>query len=149
MAALSAAVKLTSYGVPTSIKVPAGVADTFYQGAILSWLDATTHGVTPVSAAGLRFAGICLETVTGAAIGDEIEIAIDGLWKLPVAIANGYDADGELLYVDASAGSDNPADLLCATAATTDYGCARIEKWVDASNVLANIAIRADFSVHA
>ena len=144
--ALTKATQLTSFGTFRTIKVPAGVADTYFQGAVLSFLDATAAGVTPVPASGLRFAGICMETYTDAAVGDILEIAIDGLWKVPVAVANAWDAQGELIHVDISAASDDPGDLVITTA-TGDYGFGRCEKWIDASNLLANIGVRSAHAV--
>lgn len=110
MAALTADVHLAHKGDPKIIELPAAGADTFYVGAVAV---ADTGGRVQVAghASGDRFVGIVTEQKVATAQGDLVKIATGGTWLLPVA--GGAITDQEsTIYVDISAASDNPADLL-------------------------------------
>jgi len=93
-------------GEETSMK--SAVVDIFYQGAVIS--HAVAGGVTPVPVASGVFAGICAE-YKSAAIGDEICLYHGGTIGIPNTNFAAAHVSG-LCFVDFSAGSDNPADLI-------------------------------------
>jgi hypothetical protein len=100
-----------SRGFTRRVKVLNGVAsETYYKGATVSWLAAGK--ITPVHASGLTFAGIVAEASDGAiGTSDYVDIWIDG--EFLIAFTNAAQTDeGTGLYVDRSAASDNPADLV-------------------------------------
>lgn len=105
----------------------AAVADTFYQGGLCFTL--LHSGLSPVPATGAVLAGICAETKT-TAVGDEVAIITGEKIGIPNAVASSAALGvGMLVYVDVSAVSDNPADLLVSgvgTLQTGDFSIGRV-----------------------
>ena len=107
MAALTADLHMDSVGNPVKVALNSGVADTYFKGAMVFALAAGS--ITPVAAASLPFLGIVAEQVV-AAIGDEVDVFIDGyFWMAFVTPAVGN--EGEVLCMAADGTlSDNVAD---------------------------------------
>lgn len=114
----------------------AAVADTFYAGGC-AYL--TTSGITPVSAAGVKFAGLIAETVT-ASVGDKIPLVVAGQFGVSNTNFNNSSV-GRQAFIDVSAQSDNPADIIVSgvgTLATGDVSCGMVtaydldgKTWID------------------
>ena len=92
-------------------KLVNGVADeTYYKGAIVYYLAAGK--ITPVNAAGLVPAGIVAEASDGA-IGTSATVDVWIAGEFLIAYATPAQTDeGQMVYTDVSAASDNPAELL-------------------------------------
>lgn len=128
-----------------------GTSDIFYRGALCFWN--ATAGITPIPAAGLEFAGICVEPSNGATVLDvtRIKIATAGEWLLLYSGTPAATDVGTLLSVDVSAASDNPADLLLHSAgATGDFSIGVITEFVSAARgAWVNIERYTLATVHA
>ena len=108
------------------ISLEAGLADAFYDGAIIYTLAAGQ--VTPVNTtAGLQPAGINVGQITTTAAAELVEIATAGCWLINYTTPVQTD-EGTILSCDASAVSDNPADLNTGITATGDTTFAFIVK---------------------
>jgi hypothetical protein len=110
------------------LAVKAVGADTFYAGALV-FGDASNGKAQVTCASGDTFLGICARQVVATAADDLVEIYTAGLWLLPVTGAAEGDV-GELVCVDISANSDNPADLLVfadLTPATNDLAIGEVK----------------------
>jgi len=110
-------------------------ADTFYAGAIVVYDAATGFMQNPTGSAADEFAGIVAEQTTTTAQGDEVLVMTEG----EALIAYGTTAlqadEGDLLFRDITANSDNPADLLSATyAASADVAIGRIIRFESATD---------------
>lgn len=117
--ALSAAVELKSMEAGKNA-VTTGVAATIYEGSILCYLAAGE--VTNTPAVTLKFAGFAAETKT-ATDGGTIEAWRKGRVFVPNTGAALTD-DGELLYVDGSAGDNDPTGAgVTVTGAPGDDAC--------------------------
>lgn len=112
MAALTASVHLPYMGLATKIEVPAIGADTFYAGALV-YADAT-NGKAQVGslAAGDFFIGICAKKTVTTAADDLVPIYVNGVVGFPISGTTSADI-GKLTVIDASAITDNPADVKC------------------------------------
>ena len=111
-----------------------GVADIFYRGGLCYYLAA--GGITPVAAAGLEFAGICLEGSNGTTTSGttRVKVATGGEWLIKYSGTPALTDEGTLLDVDVSAASDNPADLILDSAgATGDFPIGKIVEFVSAT----------------
>jgi hypothetical protein len=93
---------------PTKFSFAAASADIFFKGALVYLIDA--GAALPVPAAGSSFCGICCKQVD-AGTGDEVECFIDGTFLMPYTTPAAGN-EGELLFCDLDALSDNPADML-------------------------------------
>lgn len=111
MAVLAADINVAAVGVPRIAGgFSANAADTYFKGSIV-WID-TGGGVQVTAAAGDRVLGVSTKNQVIAAVGDPVEVAVDGLfwfYSVPSGIAAAdegafllFDADGTL--------SDNIAD---------------------------------------
>lgn len=133
MAALTADIEMAHAGgfEIGKFALNGGVAsDIWYKGAILYYLAAGR--LTPVNTtAGLQPAGICLEQKTTTAVDEDIMTATKGCWRIVPASAALTD-EGALLSCDASAVSDNPADLDTGLSSTGDTAFAFVVKFDDA-----------------
>ena len=113
MAALSADSTAVSAhrGFTRRMMLTNGVAtETYYKGAIVSYL--ADGKITPVPASGLSFAGIVAEASDGA-IGTSTKVDVWTHGEFKIAYTNAAQTDcGFGVYVDRSAASDNPADLV-------------------------------------
>ena len=124
----------------------AGLADTFYQGALVWFETAAEGGITPVIAAGTEFAGVVIIPSDGATTADTTRVAIStrGSWLFPTVEANPEDFYGQTLYGDVSAASDNPADVLIAADTDTgDIAIGHADEYVSATAYWANIDNRS------
>lgn len=139
-------VGMTHQGNPTIISFGIGVADTFYKGALVFIDTGTGLAVTDGISDGDVFVGFAVENKV-AAIGDFIEVAIDGVWTFTnskMAIAE----SGENLIHDNSGDSNNPADLDSATGITEESG---IDQFIgtilhtDGVTVTVNLNVIAQF----
>lgn len=144
MANLTCIANLPTRGADvTSMK--AAVAATFYQGSVALF---AANGITNAVTSGLPFAGIVAETKT-AAVGDEIAVVVGGEVGLPTDKFAASDC-GTLCYVDVSALSNNPADLVPASAAGTgDVPIGQIQAYNLNGKVFVNLGIRAIAAAHA
>jgi hypothetical protein len=134
-------------GVIVTLPFINGVAsETYFLHGVISILAAGK--TTPVMAASLDQAGICVEASNGAiGTSDTVAIAINGVWMWAYtspAIAN----DGVHLFNVAATASDNPSDCTV-TATATNAAVGQIlchnsgitHGWVDlARKALARIA---------
>lgn len=129
MAALTADVSpsMASMWNPHSIEAEAGVIDTYYDGGVSYVLAAGR--ITPVNtAAGLQPLGLNQGQVTTTATsGQTVKVACTGLWLINYATPALTD-EGVLLSADASALSDNPADLDTGLTSTGDTAFAFVVK---------------------
>ena len=113
MAILSAdsTLDLRTRGPIKTRRLTNGVAsETYYHGATVSYLAAGK--ITPVHASGLSFAGI-VSVASDGAIGTstKVEVIIAGEVHIPYTNFALTD-EGFGVYIDRSAASDNPADLV-------------------------------------
>ena len=112
-----------------------GVADIFYKGGLCFYLAA--GGITPVAASGLEFAGICLEGSNGTTTSGTTRIKVaapHGQWLIKWSGTPALTDEGVLVFVDISAASDNPADLVLeAGAATGDFAIGKVVEFVSAT----------------
>ena len=109
-----------------------GVADTYYKGAVCSYLAAGK--ITPVSAASLPMAGFATTTPSGAVTtSDRVEV-FGGEVLIPWGSAAQTD-EGTLIYIDVSEASDNPADLdaAAATPGTNDVAIGMCVEFVSST----------------
>lgn len=90
------------------VRYKAAVADDFFAGAVVSLTD---DKVTPVSASGKKGCGIVVKTKLGAAVDDIIEVQVGGRVRIDGPTVAGTDML-TVMYIDVSAASDNPADLI-------------------------------------
>lgn len=113
MAALSAdsTLDIRHRGFTRRAKLTNGVAsETYYKHATVSYLAAGK--ITPVHASGLSFAGIVAEASDGAiGTSDKVDVWIAGEFHIPYTNFAVTD-EGYGVYIDRSAASDNPADLV-------------------------------------
>jgi hypothetical protein len=113
MAVLSAdsTADIRSRGFCRRARLTNGVnGDIYYKHAIVSYLAAGK--ITPVPASGLSFAGIVAEASDGAiGTSTKVDVWIDGEFHIPYTNFAQTD-EGFGVYVDRSAASDNPADLV-------------------------------------
>lgn len=112
MAAMTEDANISAVGPVTTISMPA-IADTFYQGSLVFVLTGGGNVTNiPVNSGDNQCVGICLKQQTIANAGDSLEVAVVGLFWLPLS-GNVATADAmSILYMDDSATlSDNPADL--------------------------------------
>ncbi len=121
------------------VKYKAAVADDFFAGAVVSLTD---DKVTPVSASGKEGCGIVVKTKLGAAVDDIIEVLIGGRVRIDGPTVAATDC-WTIMYVDVSAGSDNPADLLPNSAAATgDQPLGLIDRFVSTTSCWVNLDIK-------
>ena len=134
-----------SKGDPKTEGLTAGVAGTYLQGSIVVYLAAGK--ITRVPASGLKRAGIVAETTVissdDVTNGKKVRVHTGGWHRLPTASAAATD-EGELVYINAGAPSDNPADLRAQGAGSTgDQAFGRVKlndgtyNWVDIEDVAA------------
>lgn len=112
---------MSHQGNVTIIAFPAEAAGTFYKGQCVC-LE-TTGGKLSLGGFSAHdiFVGFCAEYKVVAAADEEVAVAINGVWTFTngnVAIAEA----GDPIYFDASADSNNPADLDSATGITEADG---------------------------
>ncbi len=108
------------------VALEAGGADVFYDGAILFHLAAGR--VTPVNTSGgLIGVGINIGQITTTAAADLVDVATSGLWLIDYTTPVQGD-EGQIISSDASAVSDNPADLNTGITATGDTTFAIVVK---------------------
>ena len=135
MAALTADVYLTTGANYRQMTLKCVGADTFYKGALVVYDLATGFIQVPQAGdAADEFAGFVVEQTTTTAQGDEVLVQTEG----EVLIAYGTTAlqadEGDLLFRDLTADSDNPEDLLSATyAASADLAIGRIIRFESAT----------------
>jgi len=118
------------------VRLTNGVSDeTYYKGAIVYYLGAGK--ITPVNAADLVPAGIVAEASDGA-IGTSatVDVWVEGEFLIAYATPAVTD-EGQMIYTDISAASDNPADLLPAghasISATNDIAFGRVIQFVSST----------------
>jgi len=101
-------------------------ADIFYKGAIVVYDLSTGYMQVPAGGSADVFAGIVAEQTTTTAQGNEVLVQTEG--EALIVYNSVLQADeGDLLFRDISANSDNPGDLLSAAdAATADVAIGRI-----------------------
>jgi hypothetical protein len=136
MAALTAdsTQPLPHRGTITVKELVAGAAVTFRRGGLCYYLGA--GGITNVPAAGLPFAGICLEGSNGAAVSGttRVKVGTGGEWLILYSGTPALTDEGTLLDCDVSPATDNPADLLLDSAAGTgDFPIGIIVEFVSAT----------------
>ena len=128
-----------------------GVNDIFYRGGLCYYLAA--GGITPVAAAGLEFAGICLEGSNGTTTSGttRVKVATGGEWLIKYSGTPALTDEGTLLSCDVSAASDNPTDLILHSGgATGDFGIGVITEYVSATlGAWVNIERNTLATVHA
>ena len=101
------------------LSVKAVGADTFYRGALV-YGDATNGKAQAVPAAGDVLLGVGAKTVVAAAADELVEIYTGGLWGFACTVAVVEGDVGDILIMDiGTTQTDNPADLVTGTAATT------------------------------
>ena len=101
------------------LAVKAVGADTFFKGAFV--FGDATNGKAQVTApaAGDVFLGICAKQVVAAAADDLVDIYTGGLWALNMATPVEGDV-GDVCIIDITGTpTDNPADAVTGTDATT------------------------------
>lgn len=134
MAALSADVYLTTGANTRQMKLKALGADVFYKGAIVVYDASTGFIQVPTGGSADEFAGIVVEQTTTTAQGDEVLVMTEGEVLIPYGTTAQQGDEGDLLFRDISANSDNPEDLLSATyAASADIAIGRIFRFESAS----------------
>lgn len=101
-------------------------ADTFYKGAVVVYDLATGYIQAPTGGSADVFAGLVAENTVTTAQGNEVLVQTEG--EALIVWSSVLQADeGDLLFRDISANSDNPGDLLSAAdAATGDVAIGRI-----------------------
>lgn len=112
MAALSAdsTADLRTRGPISRRYLTSGVTDVYYKGAVVSYLAAGK--ITPVPASGLSFAGIVDEGSNGS-IGTSTKVSVITGGEIHIPFTNfALTDEGFGVYVDRSAASDNPVDLV-------------------------------------
>ena len=121
MAALTGSVDLQHKGNldKWKLSVKAVGADTFYAGALV-YGDATNGKAQAVPVATDYLLGICAKTKVVTAADQMVEIYTGGLWAIPCTVAIVEGDVGDVLIMNiGTTQSDNPADLVTGTAATT------------------------------
>lgn len=143
MAALAADTPIQHRGADLGIRHPlSAVTDVFYEGALL-WWSTSGDGVTPVIAAGTEFAGVCLEGVSATAATTRVKLATKGSFLFGMTIASAQVFNGQVVFGDVSAGSDNPTDCLLDSPATAnDIPVGVGEEYVSATSGWVNIERR-------
>lgn len=116
MANLSSAVYLPTRGDMELTSIASQVSGVVYQGQTMLFPDGS-------------FAGFAANTVTGVASGDEIAV-FGGVVGIAGTNILAGDA-GKLAYVDISAGSNNPADIIVSGAATGDVPVGQVQAVID------------------
>lgn len=141
MAVLSANVRM-DHRADTLVRteVLAAVTDVFYGGAAI-WWSTTAEGVTPVCASGTEFAGFCEEQVSATMAVTKIKL-VNGVFKIPTAGASAQATQGQFVYGDASAGSDNPADLIFTGTASGDVGVGVALEYVSSTSCWMDSRVR-------
>lgn len=122
MALLAADVNISFVGPVTIAPLVANIADTYFQGSLVSSVAA--GNVTCVSATAQSPMGISPKQQVVAA-GGLVEVVVSGLVWMPLGSAITIADEGDILVYDTSAAttSDNPADTVSGldiTAATGD-----------------------------
>lgn len=136
MAALTADTEIPHGAGARFMTLKAVGADVFYKGALVVYDLATGFIQVPQAGdAADEFAGFVAEQTTTTAQGDEVLVMTEG----EALIAYGTTAlqadEGDLLFRDLTADSDNPADLLSATyAASADLAIGRIIRFESATD---------------
>jgi len=103
MAAMTADVNVETIGNIVTMTYSANAADTFYRGACV-WID-TGGGAQCTAAAGDVPIGISLKNQVIAAIGDPVEVMIQGIVALPTGLA--VTDEGGRIGFDAGTLTDN------------------------------------------
>ena len=126
MAALSADVYVQHGANARFVQIQAVGADVFYKGAIVVYDLSTGYLQVPTGGSADVFAGIVAEQTTTTAQGNEVLVQTEG--EALIVYNSVLRADeGDLLFRDISANSDNPGDLhSAADAATADVAIGRI-----------------------
>lgn len=134
MAALTADVEIPHGANARFMSLKCVGADTFYKGAIVVYDASTGYIQAPTGSAADEFAGIVAEQTVTTAQGDEVLVMTEGEALIPYGTTALQADEGDLLFRDISANTDNPEDLLSATyAATADVAIGRIIRFESAT----------------
>jgi hypothetical protein len=138
MAALTKAVEVV-HEYARTVRYKAAVADDYFAGAVVSLTD---DKVTPVAASGKEACGIVVKTKLAAAVDDIIEVQVGGRVRIDGPTFAATDT-WTICYLDVSAGSDNPADLLPNSgAAAGDMPLGLIDRFVSTTSAWINLDIK-------
>lgn len=108
--------------------------DTFYKGAIVVYDASTGFIQVPTGGSADEFAGIVAENTVTTAQGDEVLVMTEGEVLIPYGTTAQQGDEGDLLFRDIDANTDNPEDLLSATyAASADVAIGRIFRFESAT----------------